>query len=90
MRAAPLSLIKGKNIVVKVNAANLKGYNNSFSVVNTANHTVETEPVAGLAVTRRQPPTTYNLLNINIPQLTGNVNTGGPTVTISSYHIQMD
>jgi len=90
MRASPLSLTKGQNIVVKVNAANLKGYNASYSIPNSPNHTVEAEPVAGAVITRNQPPTTYNLLNINIPVLTGTSSVGGPTVTISSYHVQMD
>lgn len=74
MRAAPLSLTKGTNIVVKINAANLKGYNASYSTPNTPNCTLETEPVAPSAVTRNQPPTTYNIMNINISPVTGGSN----------------
>ena len=36
------------------------------------------------------PPTTYNLMRINIPALSGTNNLGGATATISSYHIQRD
>jgi hypothetical protein len=35
MRAAPFSLVKGTNIRVIVNAANLKGFNASYSPANT-------------------------------------------------------
>ena len=89
MRAAPLNMVKGDNIQVKINAQNLKGYNASYSVPNSVTNTVETEPVAGPYPTRNMPPTTYNSMQINIAGLSGS-SAGGGTATVSSYHVQID
>jgi hypothetical protein len=87
LKAAPLSLVKGTSIKAIINAANLKGYNASYSNANNPNCTFETTPVAPPVVIRNLPPTTYNLVQIQIPTLTSNSDMGGYTVTMDSYHV---
>ncbi len=91
LRAAPFNLVKSDLIEVKINAANLKGYNASFSAPNTAGATVEDVPVAPGAPSRDNSATTYNYMRVTFSGLTdGQPNAGGATCQIQSYHVQRD
>jgi hypothetical protein len=63
LRAAPFSLVANTGIVAYVNGANLKGYNNSYSMPNIATNVIETVPVSPTG-SRNRPPTTFNLMQI--------------------------
>lgn len=54
LRAAPFSLTRGKYITAKAMAANIKGYNDSYSSPNadTSSNKVETEPDAPTGLSR--------------------------------------
>ena len=56
--AAPYNLLNGDNIVVRVNAANIKGYNASYSPNSSGGITVETVPTACATPTRSSSSTT--------------------------------
>jgi hypothetical protein len=63
LREAPFLLVKNDKIVVRINAMNLKGYNNSASIVTDSLFTtvVEVEPDAPGTPTRGSN-TDYNVL----------------------------
>jgi hypothetical protein len=90
LREDPFLLIKGDKIVVRINAKNIKGYNESASQVSNSDFTVvvEVEPNAPGTPTRGSN-TDYNVLHTSWSGLTNlNVNAGGVTSSITSYEIQ--
>lgn len=90
LRQAPFNLVKGDKIYAIANAANIKGYNASFSVPNSGSATVEDVPVAMGSISRNNGGTSYNKLSLSFSGLSGTNNLGGQTCAITSYHVQLD
>lgn len=90
LRESPFLLVKNDKIVVRINAMNIKGYNNSASYVSDSLFTVvvEVEPDAPGKPTRGSN-TDYNILQTSWAGITSlTLAAGGITSSITSYEIQ--
>ena len=90
LREGPFLLVKNDKIVVRINAMNLKGYNDSASFVSDALFTtvVEVEPNAPGTPTRGAN-TDYNVLHTSWAAITSlTLAAGGIKSSITSYEIQ--
>lgn len=86
LRASPFNLVRGDLIAVRVRAANIRGFQASYSAVNTVGQTVETEPDAPSPVTRTAGSATS--ISVSWSAIVANsVASGGTTTSATSYHL---
>ncbi|TNV75036.1 hypothetical protein FGO68_gene6423 [Halteria grandinella] len=91
LRAAPFNLVKGDSIIGIVNAANIKGYNASYSNPNSATAYVEDVPDKMGSVTRNTGQTWSTQFTMYFTaQNQYTTAAGGQTCQILSYHVQRD
>ena len=88
LMAAPFNLAKGALVAAKVMAANLDGYNTSYSPLNTVGAIVETVPNAVATPTRNSASTNSVQMSVSWSSIAANsVAAGGLTCTILSYDV---